>query len=420
MLNRLLLLSFFCFFANSFSQEDTQTKSTEEVKIFLDCDRCDQEFLRQNLGNVQFVRDQDLGDVHIFVVTQRNGARGQSYEMDFIGKNDLEKINYKLNFSTDGNMTNDDERRRVLEYLKLGLVRFWIARGTIDEVVVNVPTPENEEEKVEEKDPWDYWLFRLGASGFFNGQEQSKSSNLNFSVSARRVTENNKFNMFARYGENRSTFTFINEDGSEDDFVVFNNNRRLNVSDIISINDHWSYGIFTSIGTSTFSNFDLFWTARPALEYSFFDYADSAKKQLTISYRNGIRYNDYIERTVFNETEEYFWEHGIQLGGRINQEWGNLNAEVSFNQFLQDPSLNALNFFLGTNVRLFKGFNFNVSGSYSITRNQVNIPGGDLTVEELLLQQQQLQSGFNYFVSVGFNYSFGSIYNTVVNPRFDF
>jgi len=108
------------------------------------------------------------------------------------------------------------------------------------------------------------------------------------------------------------------------------------------------------------------------------------------------------------------------LGGRVNQEWGNLNSEVSFNQFLQDTKLYSLNFFLGTSIRLFKGFNFDVSGSYTITRDQINIPGGDLTVEELLLQQQQLQSGYNYFVSMGFSYSFGSIYNTIVNPRFDF
>ncbi|RZN83611.1 MAG: hypothetical protein EVB11_04080 [Winogradskyella sp.] len=411
MLNRFLLLVFLCFSCHLIAQEE----SIEQVKIFLDCDRCDDEFLRQNLGNVQFVRDQDLSDVHIFVVTQRNGAGGQSYEMDFIGKNEFEAINYKLNFSTDTNMTNDDVRKRTLEYLKLGLVRFWIARGTTAEVFVNVPTPENEEEKVEEKDPWDYWLFRVGANGFFNGQEQSSRSNINFNVSARRVTEKNKFRFFARYGENKSTFTFDGED-----IVAINNSKRINVSDIISINDHWSYGIFGSVGTSTFSNFDLFWTLRPALEYSFFDYKDSAKKQLTISYRNGIRYNEYIERTVFNETDEYLWEHGVQLGGRINQEWGNVNGEVSFNQFLQDTKLYSLNFFLGTSVRLFKGFNFNVSGSYTITRNQINIPGGDLTVEELLLQQQQLQSGYNYFVSLGFSYSFGSIYNTIVNPRFDF
>lgn len=416
MLNRYLLFAFFCLSIVTNAQKEPK----EDVKIFLDCGRCDQEFLRQNLGNVQFVRDQDLGDVHIFVVTQRNGAGGRSFEMDFIGKNDLEAINYKLVFSTDANMTRDDERKRTMEYLKLGLVRFWIARGTTDEVVVNVPSPENEEDKVEEEDPWNYWLFNIGANGFFNGQEQSSRSNFNVNTSARRVTENNKFSLFASYGESRSVFTFINDQDEEEDFTVFNNNRRLNVNDVLSINNHWSYGFFGSIGTSTFSNFDLFWTFRPALEYSFFDYVDSAKKQLTISYRNGIRYNQYIERTVFNETEEYLWEHGLQLGGRINQEWGNLNAEVSFNQFLQDPSLNELNFFLGTNVRLFKGFNFNVNGSYSITRNQVNIPGGDLTVEELLLSQQQLQSGFDFFVSIGFNYAFGSIYNTIVNPRFDF
>lgn len=165
MLNRFFLLVFSCLSISLFSQENTQ----EQVKIFLDCNRCDDEFQRQNLGNVQFVRDQDLSDVHIFVVTQRNGAGGQSYEMDFIGKNELEAINYKLTFSTDANMTNDEVRKRVLEYLKLGLVRFWIAKGTTSEVAVNVPTPENEEEEVEEEDPWNYWLFRVGANGFFNG-----------------------------------------------------------------------------------------------------------------------------------------------------------------------------------------------------------------------------------------------------------
>jgi hypothetical protein len=75
---------------------------------------------------------------------------------------------------------------------------------------------------------------------------------------------------------------------------------------------------------------------------------------------------------------------------------------------------------LGASIRIFKGFSFNVNGNYEIIRNQVNLPAGDVSLEELLLQQQQLQSGFNYFVSVGLSYSFGSIYNTVVNPRFNF
>lgn len=406
-----ILFVFLCLFFNLSAQKENDS----QLKIFLDCNVCDSDYLRQNLGNVQFVRDQNLGDVHLFFVTQRNGSGGRSYEVDFIGKGEFEAINYKLQFSTDTNMTNDDVRNRILDNLKLGLVRFWIAKGTIDEVSVSVPTPENEEEKVEEADPWNYWLFRIGANGFFNGQESNNSSNLNFNLSARRVTEKNKFSFNLRFGENKSTFTFDGED-----IVAINNSKFLNISDIISINNHWSYGVFSSLGASTFSNRDFYWSVRPAIEYNFFDYEDSAKKQLTLSYRNGIRYNDYIERTVFNETEEHLWEHGIQLGGRLNQEWGNVNGEISFNQFLKETSLNSLNFFLGTSIRVFKGFNFNVSGSYTITRNQINLPAGDVSLEELLLQQQQLQSGFNYFASVGFSYSFGSIYNTIVNPRFDF
>ena len=57
---------------------------------------------------------------------------------------------------------------------------------------------------------------------------------------------------------------------------------------------------------------------------------------------------------------------------------------------------------------------------YSITSNQVELSAGGVTLEELLLNNQQLPSGFNFNLNLGFNYSFGSIYNTIVNPRFGF
>lgn len=104
-----------------------QINASDQLKIFLDCRVCDNDYLRQNLGNVQFVRDQELGDVHLFFVTQRNGSGGRLYDVDFIGKGEFEAINYKLSFSTDANMTRDEVRQRVLQNMKLGLVRFWIA-----------------------------------------------------------------------------------------------------------------------------------------------------------------------------------------------------------------------------------------------------------------------------------------------------
>jgi len=411
MLKYFTLIISFCFFLNTSAQEDT----TQQLRIFLDCNVCDVTYLKQNLGNVQFVRDQDLSDVHLFFVTQRNGSGGRSYDVEFIGKGEFETINYKLSFATDANMTRDDVRKRTLEYIKLGLVRFWIAKGTTNEVTVNVPTPENEEEKIDEKDPWNFWVFRVGANGYFNGEETRTSSNLNMNISAKRVTAENKFSFRVSISENRSVFTY---DG--DDIVAINDRKSIDISDVISINDHWSYGFFGNVGSSTYSNYDLYVRFRPAIEYNFFRYEESAKKQLTLSYRNGLVHNDYIERSVFGKEKETLFEHSILLGGSFRQEWGNINSEASFNQYLNDTSLNSIGFYLGANVRVFKGFNFDIGGNYRITRNQINLAAGDVSLEELLLQQQQLQSGYNYFVSVGFSYQFGSIYNSIVNPRFNF
>ncbi|WP_347923763.1 hypothetical protein [Pontimicrobium sp. SW4] len=397
-------------------QSNSQETANEDLKIYLDCRFCDNNFLKQNLGNVQFVRDQAQGDVHLFFLAQGTGSGGRRYDVDFIGKNNFESINYKLSFTTDSNMTGDDVRKRILEYIKLGLVRFWIEKGTLNGISVSAPTPEIERElnKVVVEDPWNYWFFRVGANGWFNGQETSNSSNLNFNVSARRVTEKNKFFMRVGFNERKSTFTY---DGN--DIVSINSGKSLDINDVLSINDHWSYGAFGGIGTSTYNNFDLYWNLKPALEYNFFKYEDSAKKQLILNYSNGVRYNDYIERSVYAKDAEYLWEHSIMFGGSIRQEWGDLNGRISFDQYLHDSTLNALNFNFRTNVRLFKGFNFNVGGNYSITRNQINIPAGDVSLEELLLQQQQLESGYNFSFNIGFNYSFGSIYNSIVNPRFN-
>ena len=69
-------------------------------------------------------------------------------------------------------------------------------------------------------------------------------------------------------------------------------------------------------------------------------------------------------------------------------------------------------------VRLFKGFSFNVFGDYSRIRDQINLRKSDVEEEEILLRLRQLATGYSYFVGFGVTYRFGSIYNNVVNPRF--
>ncbi|MEO6236081.1 MAG: hypothetical protein ABIQ52_03725 [Vicinamibacterales bacterium] len=60
----------------------------------------------------------------------------------------------------------------------------------------------------------------------------------------------------------------------------------------------------------------------------------------------------------------------------------------------------------------------NMSGEFSRTRDQIYLPLGEASTEEILLRQRQLLTGYEYSFDFGFGYSFGSIFNNIVNPRF--
>ena len=69
-------------------------------------------------------------------------------------------------------------------------------------------------------------------------------------------------------------------------------------------------------------------------------------------------------------------------------------------------------------VRLFKGFSVEVRGRYDLIRDQLNLPLEGATLDEVLLQRKELATEYEYSISVGFRYTFGSVYSNVVNPRF--
>jgi hypothetical protein len=50
--------------------------------------------------------------------------------------------------------------------------------------------------------------------------------------------------------------------------------------------------------------------------------------------------------------------------------------------------------------------------------DQLALVKGGATREEILLKRKELASTYTYFTYFGLSYTFGSIYNNVVNPRF--
>ena len=391
----------------------SQEKETK-LNVFLNCNFCDQSYIKQNLEHAEFVRDQKFADVYLFFTNQRNGSGGRVYEIDIVGQNNYKEFKDKIKFSTNSNTTSDEVRALMLKNIRLGLVRYWLKEGLQDKISIKIKRSKPTE-LLEEDDPWNNWIFELGASGNFDGHETYSRSELKFNTSARRITEKNKFIFRLRYGNNKRVYNFE----GEPDKIYNNSNKNITLYNVFSINNHWSAGIFSWAGGSDYSNKDLYLTLAPAIEYNFFDYKESFKKQITLAYRIGYNYTNYTEKTVFGKDDEYLWNHSLSLKASIKQVWGNINGSVRYESYLHDVALNQFSFNLGARARLFKGFSFNIGGRYNITNNQINLPAGNLTVEEILLQQQQIQSGYNYRFNIGFSYTFGSMFSTVVNPRFD-
>ena len=396
------------------------TNQTNDLKIFYDCQGvdCDVTFIKQNLEYVQFMRDRKYADVHVLITTQRNGSGGNQTLIRFIGRNEFTHLSDTLTYNTDPTQTSDEKRRLQMKYVQIGLMRFFIEKGLIDKMNLTFEAQNKNtgEDETLKKDPWNYFVFKVSAGGWVNGQETNSNTNANGSFSVKRVTDKNKFSMYNGLYINASKYTF-----GEEVITSYRQSIYTSISDIISINNHWSYGFFGGISNNIYSNYKLSSNLQGALEYNIFPYSKSAVKQLSIGYRIGPTYNDYYDTTIYNKTEELLVSHKVTLGGSVKQKWGSVSASVDYQNYFHDFNLNSLNFYLNFNVRLFKGFSWYLNGSYSINHNQINLrkPEG-LTQDDLLLQQKQFKSGYNYWMNTGISYSFGSIYNTIVNPRFNF
>jgi hypothetical protein len=139
---------------------------------------------------------------------------------------------------------------------------------------------------------------------------------------------------------------------------------------------------------------------------------------MRIGYSVGIDRVHYNEMTIFNKLEETLWEQDLSATLEQRQPWGSLSAQLQWSQYLHDASKHRLEGEGNVNLRLTRGLSLNLNGSASRIRDQLSLPLRDATDEEVLLRIRELQSGYEVDFSVGITYSFGSIFNNIVNPRF--
>jgi hypothetical protein len=61
-----------------------------------------------------------------------------------------------------------------------------------------------------------------------------------------------------------------------------------------------------------------------------------------------------------------------------------------------------------------------ISGGIAHINDQVNLKKGDISEADRLLELRELSTQYRIQGGIGLTYTFGSIYNNVVNPRFGF
>ena len=127
---------------------------------------------------------------------------------------------------------------------------------------------------------------------------------------------------------------------------------------------------------------------------------------------------DYYEVTLYGKTEETLPNHELSLTLEQREQWGSIEASVEWSQYLHDLSKNRLEASGEFSFRLARGLSVAAEVTASRIRDQLFIPARGATDEEILLRQRRLESGYEYSTSFTVTYTFGSIFSSIVNPRF--
>lgn len=409
-MKRLLLFVLFIPFSFALiSQESSQEADTlrkDALNVFMEAS----DYIRKEIPYVNYVRDIRDAGVYIISTSQRTGSGGIEFTYFLVGQKAYSGMRDTLTLVSSPDDTQDIVRANQVKTLKMGLMRY-VSKTPLSRYL-NISFSEPLSETVS-GDKWDSWVFRSSFNGFLNGEKAYKSTYLNGNISANRVTKDWKINLSGRYSYSIDKFDIAGET-----YESNNNSKSVNALIVKSINDHWSYGGSIYLGSSSYNNMRLSSSVMPGIEYDIYPYSESTRRQLRLLYRVGYNRVNYIDTTIYDKKEENLLLHSFLAAYEVVQKWGSIEISMSYSNYLHDWSKNNLSVNGFINLRIAKGLSLNLGGGASLIHDQLGLVKGGASTEEVLLRRKQLETQYSYFTSFGFSYTFGSIYNNVVNPRF--
>jgi hypothetical protein len=386
----------------------------QRLRVFLDCDQCFSDYLRSEINWVDFVRQAQDADVHLFASTRETGGSGREYALRFVGAGRFQGKDKELRAVSITGDPEDVRRQAVFDAVRVGLLSYMAIDGLPAGLELSVKPRETDGGPPPAKDPWNLWVFRLGAGGSYEAEESTRETEWRLNASADRVTEGWKISFGASLEENTDRFD-LDED---EPLQVTRSSREVESFVAKSLGPHWSIGLDTGVAASDFGNTELSARAMPAIEFSVFPYREYATRQLLIQYKAGARHARYNELTLFGKLRETVGQHELSAAFDQKTTWGSIELGLEASQYLHDKKLYRLEARADLSFRIFRGLSVTLDAEASRIRDQISLPLRGATPEEVLLRLRELQSGYQLEFSFGLSYSFGSLFNNVVNPRF--
>ncbi len=379
-------------------------------KVFIDCRRCDINYIRDEITFVNYVRDKFEADIYVLITEEQTGGGGQKYTLTFMGQNEFSNIEHTLTYVSYKTNTWDETRRGLVETLKRGLFPFMLKTPLNEYFSINF---RRKLQPTAVKDKWNFWVFSLSLDGDIDGEKYRSSRSIELNFSANRVTPDLKIRMGIS-GE------FDEREFKYEDETIISTYKDFNFSalGVKSIGEHWSIGGWLEISSSTYSNLKALYTIAPAIEFNLFPYEISTRRQLRFLYKIGYNFANYLEETIYFKTSETLFSESLSIIAEVREPWGSVSASIEGSHYFHDFSKNRLTFWGFLSFRIFKGLSIYVRGRYERIRDQLSLPIEEATLEEILLRRRELETGYEYSLSIGINFTFGSIFTNVVNPRF--
>jgi len=394
--------------------------------VFFDCrTSCDFDFTRTEITYVDWVRDRAVADVHLLLTSQEAGAGGSAYTLAFIGLRSLAGRGDTITIITDPTTTSDERRRKMTHTIALGLMQF-VARtdvaGTLRISTAEVPQRE-QVLQTGGKDRWHAWVFEIGMNGGLRAEHSYRNREINSSIESRRVTEAWKIelNLNHEYRDDRAAVQEFDSAGAILSDEIFTNvQRNWSAEGLIvrSVNGRFSTGLKLELRSNTFRNYERALYFAPAVEYNIFPYRESTRREFTLQYGLGYQINRYVDTTIFDKIGESLPLHYLSASYRTRQPWGSVNLYGEHRNYILDGSKRNTSLGANFDVRVFRGLSVRMGANYNWIRDQIYLPKGEQNQADVLLRRRALQTGFEYELFGGLSYTFGSIFNNVVNPRF--